>query len=182
MNTHLAFLRAVNVGGQGAIAMGDLRAWLTKLGFSDPRTLLQSGNVVFRSNGAAPTTAELERKLETEAEKSLGLRTDFFVRTPAEWREVIARNPFPDVAADDPSHLVVYTLKSVPSPAHVKALQAAIKGRELVRTHGAHAYITYPDGIGRSKVTLPLIEKHLGTRGTGRNWNTALKMAALTAE
>jgi uncharacterized protein (DUF1697 family) len=48
-----------------------------------------------------------------------------------------------------------------------------------VRATGRHAYIVYPDGIGRSRVTSTLIEKTLGTRGTGRNWNTVLKLGAL---
>ena len=61
----------------------------------------------------------------------------------------------------------------------VKALQAAIKGPEIVRSDGAQLYITYPAGIGDSKLTNALIEKTLGTRGTGRNWNTVLKLAAL---
>lgn len=180
MTTHLAFLRAVNVGGTGNVAMADLRAWLTKLGFADARTLLQSGNLVFRSAGAGG--AKLEQRLETEAKKALGLDTDFFVRTTDEWQEVIARNPFPDAAKHDPSHLVVVVLKAAPTAAQVKALQAAIKGRETVSAYSRHAYIVYPDGIGRSKLTLPVIEKALGTRGTGRNWNTALKMAALAAD
>lgn len=45
---------------------------------------------------------------------------------------------------------------------------------------GRHAYIVYPDGIGRSKLTTALIEKHLGTRVTGRNWNTVRKLATLS--
>jgi uncharacterized protein (DUF1697 family) len=66
-----------------------------------------------------------------------------------------------------------------PTAAQVTALQAAVKGRERVQARGRHAYIVYPDGIGTSKLTIGAIEKHLGTRATGRNWNTVLKMAAL---
>jgi uncharacterized protein (DUF1697 family) len=61
----------------------------------------------------------------------------------------------------------------------MEALRAAIRGREVVRADGTHAYAVYPDGIGRSKLTNPLIEKALGTSVTGRNWNTVLKLAAL---
>jgi uncharacterized protein (DUF1697 family) len=62
----------------------------------------------------------------------------------------------------------------------VEALQAATRGPEKVRAHGRHAYITYPAGIGRSKLTPALIEPKLGCRGTGRNWNTVLKLLALS--
>jgi uncharacterized protein (DUF1697 family) len=175
---HVALLRAVNVAGHQPIGMADLRTLLTRLGFSDARSLLASGNLVFR--GGTKTGARLERLLEAEAAKRLALETDFFVRTADEWQSVIAQNPFPDAAARDPAHLVVLFLKNVPDMKAVKALQAAITGREVVRAKGAQAYLVYPDGIGRSRLTLPLIEKHLATRGTGRNWNTVLKVGALT--
>jgi len=177
--THLAFLRAVNVGGTSKIAMADLRAWLMKLRFVNAQTLLQSGNLVFR--GGSLTGAALEQHLEREAEKRLGLQTDFFVRTVEEWEEVIAHNPFRDAAKNDASHSVVAALKSAPTASQVKALETAIKGRERFRAFGRHAYIVYPDGIGTSKLTLPVIERHLGTRGTCRNWNTTLKMAVLAS-
>jgi uncharacterized protein (DUF1697 family) len=175
--THLAFLRAVNLGRIGKIAMADLRAWLMKLGFVNAQTLLQSGNLVFR--GGSLTGVALEQHLEREAGKRLGLQTDFFVRTVKEWEEVIAHNPFREAAKNDASHLVVAVLKSAPTASQLKALETAIKGSERVRAYGRHAYIVYPDGIGTSKLTLSVIEKHLGTRGTCRNWNTTLKMAAL---
>jgi uncharacterized protein (DUF1697 family) len=82
-------------------------------------------------------------------------------------------------AKSDPGHLVVMALKDAPAASAVKALQAAIKGREIVRAAGRHAYIVYPDGIGRSKLTNALIEKTLATRGTARNWNTVMKLAAM---
>jgi uncharacterized protein (DUF1697 family) len=48
------------------------------------------------------------------------------------------------------------------------------------RAGGKQLYIVYPDGIGRSRLTNAIIEKTLGTSGTGRNWNTVLKLGALT--
>jgi uncharacterized protein (DUF1697 family) len=175
MNTYLAFLRAVNVGGAGKIAMADLKLWFAKLGFADAQTVLQSGNALFRGRDEDP--AALELRLEREAKKQLGLTTEFFIRSAAEWEEVIRQNPFRDAAESDPSHLVVTVLKSEPTATQGKALQAAVKGREISRVRGRHAYLVYPDGIGRSKLTIGVIEKQLGTRGTGRNWNTVLKMA-----
>jgi uncharacterized protein (DUF1697 family) len=177
MTIHIALLRAINVGGHKKVAMSDLRDLLTRLGFVDTRSLLQSGNLVFRSDGR--TGANVERLLEAEAAKRLDLRTDFFVRTAEEWKAVIARNPFRDEAERDPGHLVVMFLKAAPDVKNVKALQAAITGPEIVRAEGKQAYIVYPSGIGRSRLTSTLIEKKLGTRGTGRNWNTILKLAAL---
>jgi uncharacterized protein (DUF1697 family) len=174
--THVALLRAINVGGTKKVAMSALLGLLKDLGFEDGESLLQSGNLIFRAEAKRP--ADVEQQLETEAAKRLGLQTDFMVRTADEWAKVIARNPFPEEAKTDSSHLVVVFLKDAPSKAAGDALRKAITGPELIRFDGRQAYITYPDGIGRSRLTNTLIESKLGTRGTGRNWNTIVKIAA----
>jgi uncharacterized protein (DUF1697 family) len=178
MQTYLAFPRAINVGGHAKIAMGDLRDFLTVLGFIGAKTLLQSGNLAFGSEREIPDLAEL---LAREAKSRLGLETDFLTRTQAEWQALIAANPFPAEAKQDPSHLLVVLLDRVPTNAAIDALKAAIKGSELVTCVGREAYVVYPDGIARSRLTLAVIEKMLGRRGTGRNWNTVLKLADLAA-
>lgn len=177
MTTYVALLRAINVGGTKPIGMADLRGFFGELGFEDVRSLLQTGNVVFR--GTANTGATLERLLESEAAQRFGLSTTFVVRTAKEWAALVATNPFPKEAASDPSHLVVLLLKDAPPAPSVKALQAAIQGPEIIRLVAKQLYVVYPDGIGRSKLTNKLIEKALGTTGTGRNWNTVLKIAEL---
>ena len=177
MTIHIGLLRAINLPGHNKVNMADLRGLLAELGLEDGKSLLQSGNLVFRSD--AGTSTQLERLLEDAAQKRLGLETDFFVRTAADWKAVIAGNPFPEEAQRDPSHLLVMFLKKAPDREHTTSLQRAIKGREVVRIKDRQAYIVYPDGIGRSRLTTAVIEKSLGTRGTGRNWNTVLKLGAL---
>ena len=179
MPTYIALLRAVNVAGHGILPMADLRACFVKAGFANAQTLLQTGNVVF--SGAKKAPASLERLLEAETAKRLGLTTHFMVRTAPEWKSLVAANPFPDMATDDPAHLLVMFLKDVADPKKVKALQAAITGRELVRAKGKQAYVTFPDGAGRSLLTNAKLERALGTSSTGRNWNTVLKIAGLAA-
>lgn len=155
--------------------MAELRAFAEELGFDEVRTLLQSGNLLFRSDGRSTET--LERLFEKQAMKRLGLATHFYVRSYAQWKRIIVRNPFSAEAERDPSHLVVLCLKEAPSAAAAQALQAAISGREIVRIDGQVAYVVYPDGIGESRLTAAIFEHHLKTPGTGRNWNTILKLA-----
>jgi uncharacterized protein (DUF1697 family) len=178
MTTYIALLRAVNLGSHNKVSMADLKTLLAELGMANPQSLLQSGNLVFESK--TRPTAPLEKLLEAGAAKTLGLKTDWFVRTGAEWQQAIADNPFPKEATLDPGHTVLMCLRDAPSAAAVKAMQGAITGREVMKTKGRHAYFLYPDGMGTSKLTLKLIEKHLGTTGTARNWNTVLKLGALT--
>ena len=179
MPVHIGVIRAVNVGGHGGLGMDDLRATVASLGFTDVRTYLATGNVLFRSAGRAPPS--LERALEVATRDRTGIATDFIVRTSAEWDAARAANPFPDAARDDPAHLTVIFLKGPPARGAEGALRAAIRGREQIRVVGTQAYAVYPDGIGRSKLTLPVIERHLGFRGTARNWSTVSRLAALAS-
>jgi uncharacterized protein (DUF1697 family) len=174
---HVALLRSVNVGGRNSIAMAALRDFAGQLGLLEARTLLQSGNLVFRL-GRRPG-AGLERLLEREARALLSLETAFFVRTAEEWTGVITSNPFPAEAKRDPAHLVVVVLKEPPGPGTGQALREAVAGRETLQVVGREAYVFYPDGIGNSRLTISLIERKLGTAGTARNWNTVLKLGAL---
>jgi uncharacterized protein (DUF1697 family) len=175
-STFIALLRGINVGGHKMVAMADLRRVFADLHFDGVQTLLQSGNVVFRA--ASRPAAELERLLEAETTRRLRVEADFVVRTAQELSRVVRRNPFEKEAHRDPGRLIVMFLKNAPNTGRVKALQSAIMGRETAQVDGRHAYVVYPDGMGRSRLTGAAIEKILGTRGTARNWNTVLKLLA----
>lgn len=176
MATYVALLRGINVGGNKMIAMADLRAALTKAGFSNVRTLLQSGNVVL--DAATSSSSKLEAQLEAEVKKRFSLEVEHHVRTPAEWAAVIKANPFAAEASRDPSHLLVTFFKTPLDNAKVKAAQAAIVGPERLHADGRHLYMVFPEGMGRSKAAV-VVGKVLGPVGTARNWNTVQKLAAL---
>lgn len=176
MQTYVALLRAINVGGHGKVAMSELRDAIASAGFEDVRTILQTGNVVFRSK--ASSTGAMEKRLASVAAEKCGVTTEFFVRTAVEWSSIIERNPFTREAIDDPQRLIVMPLRDAPSMDAIEALRAAIRGRERVDVNGREAYFVYPDGMGTSKLTNTVIEKKLATRATARNWNTVMKIQA----
>jgi uncharacterized protein (DUF1697 family) len=180
MPSHVALLRAVNLAGHNMVPMAELRDLLARLGFQDVRSLLQSGNLVFRSGSRRG--ASIEALLEGETARRLGLATDFFVRSAAEWKRLVARNPFPKEAAEDPRRFAVMFLKGAPAARDVEALRAAITGRERFRADGRQLYAVFPDGFARTRFTTALIEKKLATRCTCRNWNTVLKLQACVDE
>jgi uncharacterized protein (DUF1697 family) len=175
--SYIALLRGVNVGGRRQVAMADLRRLCEELGLEGARTVLQSGNLVFRS--AARSGRALEGLLEAEAEKRLTLQTDFVVRSAAAWNDAVAANPLRREAEQEPSRFIVMFLKQEPVRGGGRALERAVTGRERVAVAGAQAYIVYPDGFSRSRLTIKTIEAALGSRATGRNWNTVLKLAHL---
>ena len=176
MTTYVALLRGVNLGGNKPVAMADLRAMLTGIGFADVKTLLQSGNAVFR--GKTQPAAKLESLLESEMTKRFRMSCDYHVRTADELAAAIAANPLPEEARKDPSRFTVTFYKAPIDAALVKAAQAAIDGPEIVRADGRHLYTYWPDGQGRSKAGA-VIGRILRVHGTARNWNTVLKLAAL---
>lgn len=177
MSTFLAFLRGINVGGNNKIPMADLRQMFEGLKMQEVKTILQSGNVAFQCTGRK--AAELEGILEKETAKRFGGSIDYMVRSADELAAIVKENPFPKEAKDDPSHLLVLFLKETASKDAEQKLNAAIKGREVVKVYGRNAFAIFPDGIGTSKVTTTMIDKNLGTRSTARNWNTVNKLLAL---
>ena len=176
MPKYVALMRAVNVAGR-SVPMADVRSWMVQLGLGDVRTVQASGNALFESTQSS--SVQLEALLEREAATALGLTTEFFVRSARDWQQIVEKNPYPEHAQTDPEHLLLLAFKASPGTAAGKALQSAIAGSEKIRVAGKHAYAIYPDGIGRSKLTNAVIEGKLRTRGTGRNWNTVLKLSTL---
>lgn len=183
LTTHLALLRAVNVGGSGKVAMADLRVCLVALGFTGVRTVLQTGNVVFAAEG--PGGPKLEQLLERELQKRLRLHTEVMVRSASEWADVVSGNPFVEEAERDPSHLLAMMTRQPVAPKALAALRSAVArtgGRETVGASDGQVYLFFPDGIGRSRVTSAVVERALGCPVTGRNWNTVLKLAQALTE
>lgn len=175
--THVALLRGINLGGNKLVKMSELCEVAAAIGCRQPRTLLNSGNLLFCAPARA-SAASLEAKLSAATSKALGVDAQVFVRTAEEWASMIGANPFTSEAKRDPSRLLVLAMDASPAAADVRALQAAIVGPERVRIAGRHAYVFFPAGQGQSKLTVAMIDRHLKARGTGRNWNTAMKIAA----
>jgi len=178
MAVYVALLRAVNVGSSSRIKMDALRAVCARLGLANASTYLQSGNVVFQSERADP--GALTHELAAAIERDLGVTSAVLLRSLDELSEVIAHNPFPE-RLDQPSRLLVTFLAEPPAPEAVAALQQAHSGPEVFDVRGREAYVYYPNGAGRSKLSGALIEKKLRAVGTARNWNTVAQLAALGA-
>ena len=123
MPAFVALFRAINVGGRSTVTMADLRTMASGLGLGKPRTILQTGNLVFSTNAADPR--ELETRIEAAALAVLGLEARVFVRSPAKWDALVAALPFPDFAREHPSHLLAMPLQDEPSQTAEAALRAA---------------------------------------------------------
>ena len=166
-------LRAVNVGGTSKIKMEPLRAAYASLGFKDVRSLLQSGNVLFRSSVKDPR--QLARRIKQELERRFGLQIEVVIRTLPELDSIFERSPVLSPRAD-PAKLLVMFLSSVPDAEGHAKLVKGHKGPEMLEIRGPEVYLYYPEGVGRSKLTTAVLERQLGAIGTARNWNTLTKL------
>jgi uncharacterized protein (DUF1697 family) len=176
MTIYVSFIRGINVGGNKTIPMAKLKSAYESLRFTPVKTLLNSGNVVFDTTET--NRAKLVKTIEMVLEEEFGFRPVVVLRTAAELKRIIAQNPFADMAKNDPSHLLVMTLAEKPRRGAKANLAKVYSGPEEIEIEGENVYVTYPNGIGKSKLTNAMLEKHIGV-GTARNWNTLTKMLTL---
>jgi uncharacterized protein (DUF1697 family) len=170
----ISMLRGVNVGGHNKIKMEALRALYESLRLRDAQTYVQSGNVIFRTDER--DVSRLTKRIEDAIEKKFGFRPDVILRTAAEMREVIARNPFAKRRGIQPGKLLVSFLASDPGEEGREKIRQMKCDPEELRIEGREIYIYFPNGAGHSKLPWAGLGKMLKTAGTGRNWNSVTKM------
>jgi uncharacterized protein (DUF1697 family) len=169
MTRYIALLRAVNVGGTGALPMADLRAICSDSGFTRVETYIASGNVVFESKAApAMVKAELEARLLAYAGKPVG----FMLRTAPEMLAVLKANPFPRA---EPKY--TYAIFLDHRPPRDTLDQATGQSDEEIRLGDREIFVHYPSGMGRSKLRIPAART-----GTARNMNTVAKLAEMASK
>lgn len=174
MTAVISMLRSVNVGGNNMIKMEALRALYTSIGLRDAQSYIQSGNVVFRTD--RKEIAPLAKKIEDAIEDKFGFRPPVVLRTVQELREVVAKNPFAKRSGIAPGKLLVSFLMSDPAAADRELLRKMKFDPEELHLGSRHLYIYFPNGQGKTKLNYKTIDKTLKTSGTGRNWNSVLKL------
>jgi uncharacterized protein (DUF1697 family) len=175
MGIYAAMLRSINVGGRNRVAMADLSALVSSLGFEDVTTYVQSGNVVFRGTGTSRTVAG---RIADQIATDLGLSVAVLVRSQRELRDILAGNPYADADAEPTLHHVTL-LAETPDPDRVAKLadQDGRLGEDHCRVLGQDVYLYCPGGYGKTKLNNAYLERHLGVVATTRNWRTLVTLA-----
>lgn len=169
----ISMLRAVNLGSR-RISMDALRALYESLELSAVRTYVQSGNVVFKTRER--NLALLTKRIEAAIERTFGFHSDVIVRTTAEMRGVVAKNPFAGRNGIEPAKLLVTFLADDPGEDARQQVRSIKTEPEEMHITGRELYVYFPNGMGRSKLPSRAIGKALGTPGTARNWNSVTKL------
>ena len=174
MTACVALFRGINVGGNRIVPMKELKRLHEDLGFKDVVTYIQSGNVVFSSDET--DASQIASQIEESFAQKFGFRSQVIVRTTAELEEAITNNPFQNQPEKESNRVLVLFMATHPESSALEDLKKSYNGPEEMYLIGQELFVYYSDGMGRSKLTLPLIEKKLKTAGTGRNWNTVLRL------
>jgi uncharacterized protein (DUF1697 family) len=170
----ISMLRGVNVGPHNRIKMDDLRTLYESLQLQEPRTYVQSGNVIFRTKQS--NLGSLGKRIQDGISKKFGFRPEVIIRTAEEVTQSLGANPFRDRRDIEPSKLLITFLAAEP-PAEAQTNIRTLKiQREELHLIGRELYIYFPDGIGTSKIPWSSVEKFLKVTGTARNLNSVMKM------
>ena len=174
MSTCIALIRGINVGVGKRVAMADLRDLVADLGHTDVRTLLNSGNVVFKSQ--RPNVVKVSSGIEAAIAAKCGFSANVMVVTAQELDRIIDENPLLRLAKEPSKHLVAF----VGHAKYLDPLRPLLKERwkpdALAITQRA-GYLWCATGLLDSKMALAFNRK-AGATVTTRNWATVLKLQA----
>lgn len=173
METCIALLRGINVGGANKLPMKDLREFLSQSGAQNPQTVIQSGNCVFQIE-----KGEMEGfpgKLADAIGTRFGFRPHVMLITLEHLQQTLANSLF---EPEEPKHLHVWFAEAEPASPDLDLLEKLRSPTEQFQLIGACFYLHAPDGTGRSKLA-EKVEKALGVAATARNLNTLNKLEAL---
>jgi uncharacterized protein (DUF1697 family) len=169
MPTHIALLRAVNVGGTGKLPMAELRTRCTALGFENVRTYIASGNLILQSKLTSP---QVKTTLESLVHEMLGKPAAVLMRSRAELKAIMAANPYKDAEGN---RVIVVFLEKAPPKNTLTGWK--IPGDEQLTLIGRELFIHFPSGQGKSKLKVPFQDI-----GTGRNLNTVRTLLEMASE
>ena len=169
MPTYISLLRGINVSGQKRILMADLKELYEKLGFSDVKTYIQSGNVVFNFDKTSAT--KLQQLIFDKIQSKYGFEVPNLILNPAEVEKALLKNPYQHVEKPYFTFLAVQPLEE-----NINELNKHSFENEFYELKEKVIYSHFPNGVGKAKMTLSFFEKKLKVKGTARNLNTTKKL------
>ena len=175
LHTYLVLLRGINVGGRNVVKMADLRTKLSKLGYTDVRTYIQSGNIAFE---AAQSKAQIKKAVGYLFETSYTFVPEMVVLTGAELHRIVGACPYIEEAAEEPKSVHVVFCDCPPPKAALKLLDEVRAPQDAWSCTKAALYLRIPKGFARSRLA-DRAQRSLGVTTTARNWRSVLALQKL---
>jgi uncharacterized protein (DUF1697 family) len=181
MNSYVAFIRAINVGGRAVVHMTDVRDAFVRAGCEGVRTYIQSGNVLF--DCAQTDVRGLCARVSARLAELTGTKAAMAVRGLAELEKLVRAAPFKDFENDSSIKLYVAFLASKPP---VKPKLPLISAREALEAFAMKSLdvfiLSRPKPNGFYGFPNNFVEKEMAVQATTRNWNTVQKILHLSRE
>ena len=176
MTTYVILLYSVTLGPGRRLIMSDLRKLARELGYSNPRTVLATGNLIVEH--PRQSLSSLTQQFEDAFAVRFGRRIDAIFCTAANWRQLLEDNPFAAQSESDPSHVTVRVMRDACTENIEQRLAPLREKGEILCPVNRHVWAYFANGIGNSKLAAAMTPKRMGGIGTTRNWNTVRKIAA----
>ena len=178
MKTYITLLRGINVSGQKKIKMDELQILFEKLDLSEVETYIQSGNVVFQSDGS--DQHKLIGLIKDEILETFGFDVEVIVLNAQEIRDVLDNNPFLKDPSKDIEKFYVSFLNGDPLSEQIEKLKTYNYSPEEYYLSKTTIYFYAANGYGRAKMNNNFFESKLKVFATTRNWKTVNKLVDMS--
>ena len=177
MSTYIALLKGINVGGHKKVPMAELREMLSKSGFENVRTYIQSGNVILQSS--EKSNQKIEKTVKEAITNYFGFEVSVLVKTRQDLQRIFNNSPFLE---DEKKASYFIMLHNTPGKELVKIASEKIYEGEAYQIIEDCIYYYSAKGFGQSKFDAKFFERKLNTFATARNYNTMVKLLSLSAD
>ncbi|MGN4443528.1 DUF1697 domain-containing protein [Bacillus cereus group sp. MYBK79-1] len=174
MTIYIALLRGINVGGHKVIKMADLKEMFESIGLKQVKTYIQSGNIVFKSEG---NITFLKERIQSEIKNVFGFDVPVMLRTHAEFINIIKRCPYEVDSLLEGESIHVAFLANELSEKEKDQLLMQTNETEDCYIHEKVVYLLFKNSIRDFKLMNQFQKLH--TPATVRNWRTVNKLKAI---
>ena len=174
--THVAFLRAINVGGRAVVKMADLQAAFSAAGCANVRTFIASGNIMFDAPAADDG---LRARIQANVGRLLGAEPVIVYRSMRDLERLVAAAPFGELAGDASVKLYVAFVAAKTTQRPRFPLELAKERLEAIgMKNGDVLIVSRRKPNGMYGFPNNWIERELDVASTARNWSTVTKIVA----
>jgi len=177
MKTYVALLRGINVSGHKKVPMAELREMLSKVGFVNVQTYIQSGNVIFQS--IEEDTQKLTDIIQKEIKDYFGFDVPVLIKTNEELLSIFNDCPFSGAKKENSYFTLLYW---TPDKVLIEDLDALKYPNEEIIISNRCIYFYSSAGYGNTKYNNNFFERKLKVTATARNYKTMLKLLSLSSD
>jgi len=174
---YIALLKGINVGGYKKVPMVELRELLTKSGFYNVQTYIQSGNVIFES--AEKNLHKIEETIKNAIFNHFEFEVSVLVKTRQGLQRIFDDSPFSDEKKQASYFMMLH---DIPDEGLVKVASEKVYENEEYEIIKDCIYYYSEKGFGQSKFNANFFERKLNTFATARNYNTMVKLLSLSSD